>query len=104
MDEVLYRPRALAAVERYDRYRQAHGYDRIGEELLGAIERSLLPRQSWDEIAAPAFRVRGEPLPVKRILVTVRSKGFKVYVLPVQRPGAVGIAAIRHPGQHWIER
>jgi len=104
MKEVLYRPRALAAVERYDHYRQARGYDRIGEELLDAIERSLLPPQSWDEIVAPTFRVRGEPLPVKRIFVTVRSKRFKVYVLPVQRRGAVGIAAVRHPGQRRIER
>ena len=104
MKEVLYRPRALAAVERYDHYRQARGYDPIGEEILDAIERSLLRRASWDEIVAPAFRVRGEPLQVKRIFVTVRSKRFKVYVLPVQRRGAVGIAAIRHPGQRPIER
>ena len=104
MEEILYRPQALAAVERYGHYRQARGYDRIGEELLDAIQRSLLPPQSWDEIVAPAFRVRSEPLPVKSIFVTVCSKRFKGYVLPVQRRGAVGIAAIRHPGQRRIER
>jgi hypothetical protein len=101
--QVLYRPRALASVAWYDRYRKARGHTPIGEDIIDAIERSLVPYQSWDDVPAPMFRVRGEPLPVKRMLVTVRSKRFTVYVVPVQAPGVVGIAAIRHPGQRRIE-
>lgn len=104
MDEVLYRPRVLIAVERYDRYRMARGYEPIGEELFEAIEAVLLPLQAWEEIAAPTFHVRGEVVPVKRLLVTVRSKAFKAYLLRGPTPNVVGVSHLLHPGQRPIEQ
>lgn len=104
MDDVLYRPRVLSAIERYDRYRMAHGYEPIGDEMYDAIEAALLPPQSWEEIIAPTFHVRGEAVPVKRLLITVRSKTFKAYVLPGPTPKVVGVSHLLHPGQRPIER
>lgn len=104
MDDVLHRPRVLAAIERYDRYRAAHGDEPIGDEMYDAIEAALLSLQGWEEIVAPTFHVRGEAVPVKRLLVTVRSKTFKAYVLPGPTPKVVGGSHLLHPGQRPIER
>jgi len=104
VEDVLYRPRVLAAIEQYDRYRAAHGYEAIGDEIYDAIEAALVQLQGWEEIVAPTFHVRGEAVPVKRLLVTVRSKTFKAYVLPGPTPKVVGVSHLLHPGQRPIER
>lgn len=101
--DVLFRRGALAAVHRYDRFRRRQGYEPIGAEILGAIEERLARPETWEEIAAPAYRVRGEAVPVKRLLVRVRSKQFKVYVRPGPRPVVAAVTHVRHPGQRPIE-
>lgn len=102
--EVLYRPTALAALERYDRFRARRGYEPIGDEILDAIEERLQAPATWEEVPAPVYRVRGEALPVKRLLVRVRSKTFKVYVRPGPLPVVAAVTHIRHPGRRPIER
>lgn len=101
---VRYRPSALTAIARYDLFRQGRGYQPIGDEILDAVEKSLRAATGWDGIPGPAARVRGEVLPVKRLLVRVRSKTFKANIRQGPTPDVVVVAYVRHPGQQMIER
>jgi hypothetical protein len=102
--DVLFRQSALLSVDRYDRFRHRLGHEPMGSEILAAIEERLETATTWQEIAAPVYRIRGEALPVKRLLVRVRSKQFKTYVRPGPQPAVATVTHIRHPGQPPIER
>ena len=101
--EILYRRSALLNVDRYDEFRRKCGYEPMGHEILAAIAVRLQAVRTWEEIAAPVYRVRNEVLPVKRLLVPVRSKQFKAYVRLGPEPGIIAVTHIRHPAQRPIE-
>lgn len=102
--DVLLGRRALDEIERYDKFRVAKGYSPVGDAILDALKIRLGPIRTWVDIPAPVFRIRAEPTTVKRLLLTVRSKVFKVYVLKASPESAAVVVDIRHPAQRPIER
>ena len=74
----------------------------IRHEIAAAIVEKVDVFSSFDSLPYLFVSIRGEVLPVKRYLVTVRSKRFAVF-LARGLEGRPEVARIRHPRQRSIE-
>lgn len=105
MAAVRFTQAALDDIVRYEAWRMARrrGWVAIGDDLLDAIVAAVGAFESYERIPAPPLGVRGQRAPVKRILVTVRAKAFRVYVGPTRDVGAISVRRVRHPARSPIE-
>jgi len=100
MAEVTFRESALSDLDRHDAWRATlePPAPPIAEEIVLAILAKLLDYADFRDVPYSTVTLRAEALPVKRLLVHVRSKTFVVFVgSGVQ--GGIEVARVRHPGQ-----
>ena len=102
---VRFRRSALNDIARYGAWRdsQNRNWSPISEALLDAIAHAAGRFDSFDEIPAPLLAVNGEAAPLKRLLVPVRSKVFRVYVGPGRNAGDISVRRVRHPSQEPLD-
>lgn len=105
MSVVRFRREALRDIGRYEAWRESvdQGWQPIADTLLSAIQQTVARYASFDDIPAVLMMVRGQPAPVKRMLVPVRSKAFRVYVGPGRHSGEITVRRVRHPSQEPLE-
>lgn len=103
---VRFRKEAIEDIDRYEawRERQEHSWQPINDALVRAIVSALSRYDAFDEIPARLLSVRGERAQVKRVLVRVRSKVFRVYIGPGRVGGVIAVRRIRHPAQPPLEQ
>lgn len=91
---------------RYEAWRRHENPDwrPVDEELIDVIERVVSRFESFEHIPARLLGVEGKHAPVKRLLVKVRSKIFRVYVGRGRRRGQISIRRVRHPARKPIEQ
>jgi hypothetical protein len=85
------------------RTRQGRGWRLIGDELVDAIVAAVGKFESYESVPVPPLSVRGQRASVKRLLVTVRAKAFRVYVGPAREQDGISVRRVRHPGRRPIE-
>ena len=102
---VKFRRRALDDIARYEvwRSRRNPSWRPIGADLVDTIERAVSAYASFEAIPAPLLAVRGQLALLKRLLIPVRSKVFRVYVGPGRQRGEISVRRIRHPSRRLIE-
>jgi hypothetical protein len=102
---VRFRRSALDDIARYEAWRE--GQDRhwapIAYALLDAIVQAAGRFDSFDQIPAPRLALNGEVAQVKRLLVPVRSKVFRVYVGRGRRADEISVRRVQHPSQEPLE-
>lgn len=100
MAGITFRDTALVDLDRHDTWRTSLDPPAppIAEEILVAILGKLWAYERFDEVPYTSVTLCGEPLPVKRMLVQVRSKTFVTFL--AQGPGGdIEVARVRHPSQ-----
>jgi hypothetical protein len=102
---VKFRRGALDDIVRYEawRVRRNPSWRPIGNDLVEAIERTVSSYPSFEAVPAPLLAVRGQVALLKRLLIPVRSKVFRVYVGPGRQQGEISVRRIRHPSLKSIE-
>lgn len=105
MAAVRFAKAALDDIAGYEawRFRQDRAWPPIGDDLVDAILAAVGRFESYDSVPAPPLSLRGQRAPVKRLLVTVRAKAFRVYVGPAREPDGITVRRVRHPARHTIE-
>jgi len=101
---VTFRAAALDDLRRHDQWRLTLNPPAppIRHQITAAIVEKIRAFPSFESLPYPFVSVRGEVLPIKRCLVTVRSKRFVVFV--ANGPdGQPEVARIRHPRQRTID-
>jgi len=103
--EVRFRRTALDDIARYEAWRSRRNpsWRPIGADLIDAIEHAVSSYASFEAIPAPLLAVRGQVALLKRLLVPVRSKVFRVYVGPGRQRGETSVRRVRHPSRQLIE-
>ena len=103
--EVRFCRTALDDITRYETWRSRRGpsWRPVGPDLIDAIEHAVSLYASFEAIPAPLLAVRGQVAPLKRLLVPVRSKVFRIYVGPGRQRGEISVRRVRHPSRQLIE-
>jgi hypothetical protein len=101
-----FRRAALDDIARYEawRIRQNPSWRSIGSDLVDAIQQAASRYPTFDAIPVPLLTARGRTAFLKRLLVPVRSKVFRVYVGPGREPGEISVRRVLHPSRRSIER
>ena len=102
---VKFRRDALDDIARYEawRFRRNPSWHTIGHELIDAIDHTVSSYSSFEAIPASLLAVRGQVALLKRLLIPVRSKVFRVYVGPGRQRGEISVRRIRHPSRKSLE-
>ena len=100
MECVTFRESALVDLDRHDTWRVSlePPAPPIAEEIVVAVLGKLLTYERFAEVPYTSVTTRGESLPVKRMLVEVRSKTFVIF-LAEGPEGGIEVARVRHPSQ-----
>ena len=85
------------------RERQNPQWEPIAAQLLDVVHAAASAHPSFEGIPSRILMARGEPRPVKRLLVPIRSKVFKVNVSQGSRPGQIVVRRVLHPFRRSIE-
>lgn len=90
--------RALQLLAAHDAWRVQHDWEPIAIEIYDAVQAYFRPHNPKVEphfLPGKPVRFRGEPVDLRMVTVTVRSKPFLVYYRYYQ--GAFQIRRIHHP-------
>lgn len=100
MAGVTFREAALVDLDRHDTWRASlePPAPPVAEEIVVAVLGKLLTYERFDEVPYTSVTIRGESLPVKRMLVQVRSKTFIIF-LAEGPDGGIEVARVQHPSQ-----
>ena len=96
---VTFRRAALDDIVRYESWRtqQNPSWRPIGPDLIDAIVQAANQHSTFEAIPAPLLAVRGQVALLKRVLVPVRSKIFRVYVGRGRAYGTISVRRVLHP-------
>lgn len=106
MAAVRFTQASLEDIARYEawRLRRNGAWRPIGDALIEAITKAAERFPSFDAVPMPLLAIDGHGALVKRLLVPVRSKVFRVYVGPGRERDVISVRRVRHPARRTIER